>query len=133
MFHQFRSVLFAAVVGFVVLPLPCEAYVQWVKVPLTAHRGHAGGKGMVTFTESFGETSQDDGAKIVIDISNVPLPPGTELVVEVHEKEVGTVKLDSKRGGRLVLESKFGKSVPRIHTGSTVTISLPGGGGTVLW
>ena len=88
---------------------------------------------MVTFTESFGETSQDDGAKIVIDISNVPLPPGTELVVEVHEKEVGTVKLDSKRGGRLVLESKFGKSVPRIHTGSTVTISLPGGGGTVLW
>ena len=88
---------------------------------------------MVTFSESFGETKQDDGAKIVVEISNVPLPPGTELVVEIHEKEVGTVKLDSERAARLVLESKFGKSVPRIHTGSIVTIKLPGGGGTVLW
>ena len=133
MLHLFRSVIIAAVVGLVVLPLPCQAYVQWVKLRLTAHRGHTGGQGVVTFSESFGETTQDDGAKIVVEISNVPLPPGTELVVEIHEKEVGTVKLNSERAARLVLESKFGKSVPRIHNGSLVTVKLPGGGGTVLW
>ena len=132
MFHPLRFSVAIVALALLVCPLPCEAYVRWLKLPLTAHRGHAGAKGMVTFSESFGETDAGDGATLVIEVSNVPLPPGTELIVEVHEKQVGSLKLDPKRGGRLVLKTTANKSVPRIHTGSMVTLRVPGGG-TVLW
>lgn len=133
MFHHFRCILSAVALSLMVFPIPCEAYIRSIKVPLTAHRGHPGARGKVIFTESFGETDQADGDKLIIEVSNVPLRPGTELVVEVNERPVGTLKLDEDRNGRLELLSKSGKSVPRIHAGSMITVSLPAGGGTVLW
>ena len=112
-------------------PNPCDAYVERLHFPLSGHRGYATAKGSVEFAERFGDDSAQ-GTTLIIEVSNVPLPPGTELIVLVHEREVGTIKLNKQRAGRLVLESNFRKSVPRIATGSFVTVNLPGGS-TVVW
>lgn len=133
MFSRLRFVVLACAVIAAACPSTCEAYVQRVQFPLSGYRHYAGGKGLVTFAERFGESGYSDGATLIVEVSNVPLPAGTELEVIVHEKTVGTVKLNKDRGGRLVLESNSRKSIPRLSTGSLVTLRLPAGGSTVLW
>ena len=132
MFQKLRSYVLICAVAALAWPGPCEAYVQRLQIPLSGHRSYPAAKGSVTFSESFGETDRTDGATLTIEVSNVPLPPGTELTVMVHEKEVGKLKLDKYRRGRLVLESGFRSSVPRLSTASIVTVKIPGGS-TVVW
>lgn len=129
---MFRSLLLLGAAIALSIPTPCQAFVHRLQIPLIGGRAHSGGKGMVTFVEAIGETNRTDGSTLVIEVNNVPLPPGTELSVSVHEREIGFLKLDKRRSGRLVLESTAKKSVPRIAPGSFITLKLPDGS-TVLW
>jgi hypothetical protein len=128
----FLGLVCAAVAATVAWPAGCEAYVQRLHFPLTGHRNYPTAKGSVTFSESFGETERKDGATLIVEVSNVPLPPGTELVVLIHEREVGTLTLTKQRTGRLVLESGFRRSVPRLGPASFVVVKIPAGS-TVVW
>ena len=119
-----------ALLCLVALPVHA-AYFQF-DFPLSGHNAYRLATGKVTFSESIGQPKRDDGTTLVIEISNVPLPAGTELIVYVHEEEVGTIKLNKQRGGRLVLESTSKKAAPRIKPGSFVTLKLDDGT-TVMW
>jgi len=130
MFSRSRFLVMTLALFVAASPLPCEAYTQSLSFPLSGHRDYSTARGKVYFAETFGE--RNDGATLIIEVSNVPLPPGTELLVLVHEKEVGSLKLNSQRSGRLVLESGKKTSVPRLKTGSLVSVKIPGGA-TVVW
>lgn len=128
---KLRVVVLACVVA-AAWTAPCEAFVRRLQFPLSGHRNYGSGSGQVTFSESFGDVGRSDGVTLIVEVNNVPLPPGTELAVLVHEKQVGRLKLDKLRNGRLVLESGPGRRVPRLSAGSFVTVALPAGA-TVLW
>lgn len=113
-------------------PLLCHAYVQTMQFPLTAFRDYPGGSGQVTYTQMTGETSRGDGSTLIIEVKNVPLPAGSELRVVIHGRDVGILKLDSKRNGRMVMEANYKSSVPRIDPGSFVVLKRASGE-RVLW
>ncbi len=127
-----RVVLLGIAVGLTVWPLSMEAATYRRQLPLTGCRGNLHAKGTATFTSSRAETSTPDGQKLVIVIQNVSLPPGTELLVYVHEKEVGTMTLDKQRGGRFVIESDFRQLAPTLSTSSFVVLKLENGT-NVMW
>lgn len=131
-----RQLLRAAVIGLVMVgaawPQSAEALYRKKQLPLNGCRGYYSAKGFVTFTSSFGEKDIPNGERLVIVIDNVPLPPGTELLVYVHENEVGTIKLDKRRGGRLVIEPTFRQPAPSITASSYVVLKLIDGT-TVAW
>ena len=131
-----RQFLRAAVIGLVAVgaawPSSVEAILQKQQLRLTGCRGYLTAKGLVTYTDSFGEKGMADGQKLVVVIENVSLPPGTELLVFVHGNEVGTMKLDKQRDGRFVIESKFRQPAPPITIGSFVVLKLIDGT-NVMW
>ena len=131
-----RQFLRAAVIGLVAVgaawPSSVEAILQKQQLRLTGCRGYLAAKGLVTYTDSFGEKGMADGQKLVVVIENVSLPPGTELLVFVHGNEVGTMKLDKQRDGRFVIESKFRQPAPPITIGSFVVLKLIDGT-NVMW
>ncbi|MBC8113601.1 MAG: hypothetical protein H7062_04435 [Candidatus Saccharimonas sp.] len=131
-----RQLLRAAVIGLVLSvaawPPTAEAVYSKTQLPLTGCRGYHSARGIVTYTNSLREKDIPDGQRVVIVIENVALPPGTELLVYVHENEVGTIKLDKRRGGRLVIEPTFRQPAPAITTSSFVVLKLIDGT-TVMW
>ena len=131
-----RQLLRAAVIGLMVVsamwPQSAEALFRKRLLPLNGSRGYFAAKGLVTYTSSLRERDQPDGDKVVIVIENVALPPGTELLVFVHENEVGTIQLDKRRGGRLVIEPTFRQPAPPITAGSSVVLKLIDGT-VVMW
>ena len=130
-----RAALFGLVglvVGLSVLPQSMDAATYRKQLPLRGCRGNLHAKGTATFTSSRAETSTPDGQKLVIVIENVALPPGTELLVYVHESEVGTITLDKQRNGRLVIESDFRQLAPALSAGSFVVLKLENGT-NVMW
>jgi hypothetical protein len=127
-----RTALLGLAVGLIAWPSPTDAAFRKTQLPLRGCRGNLHAKGTATFTSSYAETSTPDGTKLVIVIENVALPPGTELLVYVHESEVGTIKLDKQRGGRFVIESDFRQLAPALSTGSFVVLKLENGT-NVMW
>lgn len=123
-----RQLLRAAVIGLIVVgaawPQSAEALYRKKQLPLNGCRGYHAAKGFVSYTSSVGEKDIPNGQRLVVVIDNVPLPPGTELLVYVHENEVGTIKLDKRRGGRLVIEPTFRQPAPPIANGSFVVLKL---------
>lgn len=118
--------------GVILAGRPCLAYVDRVQMPLSGLGAYALARGTATFTEGFGQDA-DAGAVLTVDVTNVPLPAGTELVVIVDEREVGTVTLDRQRRARFQLDSRTArKTVPRLKTSSRVILKLAGGP-TVMW
>jgi len=123
-----RQLLRAAVAGLILTaaawPPSAEAKLLRKQLPLNGCRGYHAAKGTATYTSSLGEKDHPDGDKLVIVIENVPLPPGTELLVFVHEVEVGTLTLDKRRGGQLTIEPTFRRPAPPITSGSYVVLKL---------
>ena len=131
-----QQLLRAAMIGLMVVtaawPPSADAFYHKQQLPLSGCRGYHSAKGIVTYTNSLGETGAPDGQRLVIVIENVALPPGTELLVFVHENEVGTIKLDKRRGGRLVIEPTFRQPAPAISAKSFVVLKLIDGT-VVMW
>lgn len=132
MFRNLIPIVLLCTAANVLLPANCLAYVEYVTIPLSGYRLYSAGRGSVSFSQSYGADGVQDPGTLTIQVNNVPLPPGTELDVLVHEKQVGTLKLDQERNGRLVLKTGPKWSVPRLAPGSLVSLKLPAGS-TVLW
>ena len=132
MLSTLRNVLFAVALLAVACPHQAEARITRTQMPLCGCRGYTAAKGSVTCVESVGEPGRNDGTTLVIEVGNVPLPPGTELLVFVDDAQVGALKLDKNQNGRLVLETKFRKPAPKIKVGSFVVLKLDDGS-TVVW
>lgn len=73
------------------------------------------------------EIKQKDREELTIELKNVPMKPGTVLVVFFADEEVGKITLDDKRSGQLKLSSETQKHVPLIGPGSVVHIKTPEG------
>ncbi len=130
-----RALTLTTIALFATLALgsqPAHAIFHKTRLTLAGCRGFLAATGSATYTSSVGETDYPDGEKVVIEIRNVPLPAGTELLVFIHENEVGTIKLDKKRNGRLVLESKFRQLAPPLKLGSFIVLKLEDGT-SVMW
>ena len=131
-----RQYLRAVVIGLAVVgvawPQPAAAILHKQQLRLAGCRGYLTSKGVVTYTDIFGEKGTPDGQRFAIVIENVSLPPGTELLVYVHGNEVGTMKLDKQRNGRFVIESKFRQPAPPITISSFVVLKLIDGT-NVMW
>ncbi len=127
-----KTVVFGLVLTVAAWPQSAEAIFNRRQLPLSGCRGYQSAKGTATYTSSLGEKDVTDGQRLVIVVENVPLPPGTELLIYVHEVEVGTLKLDKRRGGRFAIEPTFRQPAPAITTGSFVVLKLIDGT-NVIW
>ena len=58
----------------------------------------------------------------MVEIRNVPIKPGTTLLVYVSEILVGTIKLDAARNGKLKVVASSRNFVPPISAGTVVEI-----------
>jgi hypothetical protein len=132
MMKMLRILALGVVVSTSILPTSCEAYVRHLRLPLAGCHKYAVGKGSVTFAQNYSDAVRDGGGSLIVEVTNVPLPPGTNLEVMVHGKQVGTLMLDKERNGRMVLASTTKQGIPQLTEASIVTVRLPAGA-RVLW
>ena len=132
MIQKLRLLALGAVVSTSLWPVPCEAYVRELRLPLAGCHQYAAGRGAVRFAQNYGDAVRDGGGTLIVEVNNVPLPPGTNLDVMIHGKQVGTLMLDKERNGRLVLQSTSKLGIPQLTEASIVTVRLPAGA-KVLW
>jgi hypothetical protein len=132
MMKMLRILALGVVVSTSILPTSCEAYVRHLRLPLAGCHKYAVGKGSVTFAQNYSDAVRDGGGSLIVEVTNVPLPPGTNLEVMVHGKHVGTLMLDKERNGRMVLASTTKQGIPQLTEASIVTVRLPAGA-RVLW
>lgn len=102
------------------------------RVPLQGCRGHYAASGSARHVAIRGEKKTTDAEELIIEIKNVPLTPGTTLVVYITEEAVGTIKLDSKQSGTLTLSSSSGKFVPPLEAGTSIVVKTVDGR-YVMW
>jgi hypothetical protein len=132
MMKKLRILALGVVISTAVWPTSCEAYVRHLRLPLAGCHKYAVGKGSVTFAQNYSDAVRDGGGSLIVEVSNVPLPPGTNLEVLVHGKQVGTLMLDKERNGRMMLASTTKQGIPQLTEASIVTVRLPAGA-RVLW
>src|SRR5437762_1620847 len=90
---------------------PCvRAYQHELRVPLVGSREYYNASGSARLFEIRRVTRERDREELVIEVNNVPLTPGTVLVVYIGDEQVGKITLNSKRSGSLKLTSDFRKS-----------------------
>ncbi|MBM4074616.1 MAG: hypothetical protein FJ267_03120 [Planctomycetes bacterium] len=109
-----------------------QAAVVKTKISLVGYGRYQHAKGSVSYVSKIGEADTPDEQKLTIRVENVPLGAGRELFVYVHEKVIGTIKLDQKRNGELTIETKYGKFAPSVNASSFVAVKLSDGS-CVLW
>ena len=117
---------------FFLLAEPACAYKRESRIPLSGCRGHFAASGSARFVAMRNEPRQTDHEELIIEIKNVPLRPGTKLIVYVSDDPVGSISLNAKQSGSLTLTSSFGKVVPEITAGTSVMIKTIDGR-DVMW
>jgi hypothetical protein len=93
MMKMLRILALGVVVSTSILPTSCEAYVRHLRLPLAGCHKYAVGKGSVTFAQNYSDAVRDGGGSLIVEVTNVPLPPGTNLEVMVQGKQVGPLLL----------------------------------------
>ena len=117
---------------FFLLAEPACAYKRESRIPLSGCRGHFAASGSARFVAMRNEPRQTDHEELIIEIKNVPLPPGTKLIVYVSDEVVGYINLNAKQSGSLTLTSSFGKIIPEITAGTSILIKTINGR-DVMW
>jgi len=112
--------------------IPASAINTESRIPLMGCRGHYAASGSARYVTIRNEQKKADEEITTIEIENVPLPPGTVLVVYVSDKQVGIIKLDAKQAGKLTLKSGSKSYPPPIDPATTVHIKTRAGK-LVLW
>ena len=108
--------------GLQCITLPALAYQREFRLPILGHQRHAAASGNARHITVRQQVGVRDHEQLIINIRNVPLSPGTVLVVNVHNEAIGNITLDSRRSGTLKLTSE--KSfIPELNWGSSVTIT----------
>ncbi|WP_397570740.1 hypothetical protein [Schlesneria sp. T3-172] len=129
-FSQLRiyfAALFSLSIGFVNFASAADT-----RIPLVGCRGHFAASGSARYVTFRNEARRPDQEITTIEVTNVPLPPGTVLAVFVTGTQIGTIKLDGNQSGSLVLNSKKKDVPPPIEAGTTVNIRTLDGK-LVMW
>ena len=108
------------------------AYKRENRIPLSGCRGHFAASGTARYVANRNESKTQDREELIVEIKNVPMRPGTTLVVYVTDEAVGTIKLDAKQGGTLKLTSSFNKFVPPLDESTSVVLKTVDGR-MVMW
>ena len=113
----------ALVVGMHCLTSLAWANKREVRLPLHGCRGHFELRGEARSTETWAETNRKDRRELVIEVRNIPLRPGTVLVVFVAEESVGNITVDANQRGFLKITSDQQKNVPLLDWGTSVILT----------
>ena len=124
--------LFAALLVLQTLCEPALAYKKEVRLPLAGCRGFFAASGSATYTEVIADATQKASYELFVEIKNMPLPPGTILVVSVDEQTIGRVTLDSRRNASLRLTGDKKKIIAPLNWGSQVNLTKVDGT-VVVW
>jgi len=108
------------------------AYKRQNRIPLSGCRGHYAASGTARYVATRNEPRTPDQEEMIVEVKNVPLRPGTTLVVYVTDEAVGTIKLDANQGGTLKLTSAYKKFVPPLDEGTSVVLKTVDGR-MVMW
>ena len=99
------------------------AFKREIRVPLMGCRGHYAASGFARSVEVFSEANEKDRQEFVIQMRNVPLTPGTVLVVYVGDESVGNITLDAKQSGSIKITSDKHRHVPKLDWGTSVILT----------
>jgi hypothetical protein len=108
------------------------AFKREMRLPLSGCRGHYNASGTARYLAIRNVPKEKDREELIVEIFNVPLKPGTVLVVYVGDEQVGQITLDAKRYGSLTLTSDFRKYVPPLDVGTSVMLKTVEGQ-MVMW
>ena len=101
---------------------PVFAYKSQQRVPLSGYDKYFLATGSAKYTTIANEPKMADHEELVVEIRNVPIKPGTTLLVYVSEILVGKIKLDAARNGKLKVVASSRNFVPPISAGTFVEI-----------
>ena len=111
---------------------PVWAYKRENRIPLTGCRGHFAASGSARYVLLRDEPKTEDREELIVEVKNVPLKPGTTLIVYVTDEAVGTIKLDARQSGSLKLTSAYKKFIPPLDAGTSVVLKTVNGR-FVMW
>lgn len=97
------------------------AYKRESRVPLAGYHGYFAAQGSARYQSLRNIPRTKDHDELIVEIKNVPLPPGTTLVVYFGDEVIGDFKLDSRQSGSIKLVSEKG-FVPPIEPGSIIAL-----------
>lgn len=133
MCHNGLLRLIACLAGLQLLTCPAWAYKFELKVPLTGCLGYFSATGSARHIRYLNEPNFKNHDEVIVEIKNVPLPPGTVLVVNFENEMIGKITLDKRRCGTLKLTSEdAGVVVPRMTVGTSVMLTKVDGS-IVTW
>lgn len=115
--------LVALVVGIHCLTNLAWANKREVRLPLHGCKGHFELRGEARSTETWAETNRKDHKELVIEVRNIPLRPGTLLVVFVGDESIGNITVDARQRGYLKITSEQQKYVPMLDWGTSVMLT----------
>ena len=111
---------------------PALAYKKEIRLPLAGCREYFAASGSATYTEVIADATQKASYELFVEIKNMPLPPGTVLVVLIDEQTIGRVTLDSRRRASLRLTGDKKKIIAPLNWGSQVNLTKVDGT-VVVW
>ena len=124
--------LFAVMLMLSCLTTPAWAHKRETRLPLAGCKGHFAATGTATSKEVWAESNTVDHRELVFEVRNVPLTPGTVLVVYLDDAIVGNITLDSNQKGSLKLTSAHRKRLPMLNWGSSVVLTKVDGS-IIMW
>ncbi len=131
--QRFCLKMLCLIAGFILLfDGQAWAYKRENRIPLSGCRGHFAASGTARYVAKHKEPKTPDQEEIIVEINNVPMRPGTILVVYVTDEAVGTIKLDAKQGGTLKLTSSSNKFIPPLDESTSVVLKTVDGR-MVMW
>lgn len=130
--HVLLIRLLCLVVAIEFFATPAWAYKRENRIPLVGCRGYFAASGAARYFAIRNVPKEKDREEILIEIHNVPLKPGTVLVVYIGEEAVGKITLDAKQSGSLKRISDDRVAIQPIEPGATVFIKTVDGR-LVMW
>jgi hypothetical protein len=123
--------------GLFLLVIVCTANPAWAykrnfRIPLMASHGFYTASGTARYIAKFNEPNVTRYEELTIEVKNVPLVPGTVLVVEIDGETIGNFTLDRRQSGTLTITSETRKYIPNITSGSGVMVKKVDGT-IVIW
>lgn len=122
--------------GFLAAALLCTVpvlgYHKESRVPLFGCHEYFNASGSARYEAKRNEQHVARSEVLTIDIKNVPLKPGTVLVVYIDNEQMGKITLDARQSARFVISNETHRHVPIISAGSIVMIKKPTGQ-IVMW
>lgn len=104
-----------------------SAFEKETRIPLVGYNKYLAASGSARLYEIRRVAKQKDREEVVVEVKNVPLTPGTVLVVNIDNEQVGNLTLNAKRSGTFKLTSDARKFIPKIDAGTSVTVTTVDG------